>query len=172
MAVATPSRVRPERYNIVRAFMAASETYRFLHCKHFVSLPNEPARNNLLRSLSQNLRRETIKMSWQERAASALKDKRVSTGDLAVALGVTPQSAGQKLRGDRGVSVDELKVIAGLAGLSVSQLIGDDVVVIELQDEKDLIELFRLLSPEQKRTFLQVGQQFLAANKGHEANGG
>lgn len=102
-------------------------------------------------------------MHWYERAAHAIKERGHTMGVVGAALGITSQNAGQKLRGERGVSVDELKVIAGLAGMTVSEMVGDDAVVLELEDEKDVIELYRLLSPEQRKMWLQVGQQFLAA---------
>lgn len=70
-----------------------------------------------------------------------------------------------KLRGERGVSVEELKALAALAGLTVAEVVGDDVVVIEIQDEKDLIEFYRLLTPEQRVMLLGLAKQ-LAAPKG------
>lgn len=70
-----------------------------------------------------------------------------------------------KLRGERGVSVDELKTLAKLAGMSVAEAVGDDVVVIDLQDEKDLIELFRLLTPEQRKLLLGMASQMVGGNK-------
>lgn len=103
-------------------------------------------------------------MRWYERVATAIENKGLGKAEVAAALGVTPQSAGQKLQGKRGVSVDELKVLAGLAGMTVSEAVGDDAVVIDLEDEKDLIELYRLLSPEQRKAWLNIGRQ-LAATK-------
>lgn len=98
-------------------------------------------------------------MRWYERVALAIRAKGMGPTEVGLALGVTPQSAGQKLQGKRGVSVDELKVLAGLAGMTVSEAVGDDAVVIDLQDEKDLIEFYRLLSPEQRSMLLGLAQQ-------------
>lgn len=68
---------------------------------------------------------------------------------------VTGQAITLKLQGKRPVTVEELKVFAGLAGMTVAEALGDDVV-IELQDEKDLIELFRLLTDAQKRALMEM----------------
>lgn len=68
---------------------------------------------------------------------------------------VTGQAITLKLQGKRPVTVDELKVFAALAGMTVAEALGDDVI-IELQDEKDLVELFRLLSDEQKKAFMDM----------------
>lgn len=95
-------------------------------------------------------------MRWYERVAQAIANRGLGPKEVGAALGVTPQNAGQKLQGKRGVSVDELKILADLAGMSVSEAVGDDAVVIDLEDEKDLIELYRLLNPEQKRNVLNL----------------
>lgn len=84
---------------------------------------------------------------WYERVAASLREKGVS--NAAVGRAMTPKVTGQaitlKLQGKRPVTVEELKVIAGLAGLTVAEALGDDVV-IDLQDEKDL----------QKRAFMDM----------------
>ena len=96
-------------------------------------------------------------MHWYERVAASLRARGIS--NAAVGRSMTPKVTGQaitlKLQGKRPVTVDELKVMAGLAGLTVAEALGDDVIV-ELEDEKDLIELFRLLSEDQKRAFLEM----------------
>lgn len=94
---------------------------------------------------------------WYERVAASLREKGVS--NAAVGRAMTPKVTGQaitlKLQGKRPVTVDELKVFASLAGLTVAEALGDDVIV-ELQDEKDLIEFYRLLSDAQKRAFMDM----------------
>lgn len=94
---------------------------------------------------------------WYERVAASLKAKRVSNAEVGRRM--TPPVTGQaitlKLQGKRPVTVDELQVMAALCGLTVAEALGDDVI-IELQDEKDVIELYRLLSPEQKKAFFDM----------------
>jgi predicted transcriptional regulator len=96
---------------------------------------------------------------WYERLASALADKGVSAAEAGRRLGISGQAVGQKLSGKRGVSVEELKELARMAGLTVSEVVGDDAVVIDLQDEKDLIELYRLLNAEQRKMLLGLAAQ-------------
>lgn len=109
---------------------------------------------------------------WNERAAAALRDRGVSKAE--VGRNMKPKVSGQaislKLQGKRPVSVDELQVIARLAGMTVAELLGDDVI-IDLEDEKDLILLYRLLSPTQRTMLVQVAQQFLAARKDKTSQG-
>lgn len=93
-------------------------------------------------------------MRWFERLATALAQKNLSAAAVGRELGISGQAVGMKLRGERGVSVEELKALARLAGLTVAEVVGDDAVVVELQDEKDLVELFRLLTGEQRKMVL------------------
>jgi len=107
-------------------------------------------------------------MHWYERVAASLRSRGVSNAEVGRALNpkVTGQAITLKLQGKRPVTVDELKVMAGLAGMTVAEAVGDDAVVIELKDEMDLIELFRLLTPEQRKMLLGLAQQ-LAGSKGN-----
>lgn len=97
-------------------------------------------------------------MHWYERVAAALRERGVSNAEVGRAM--TPPVTGQaitlKLQGKRPVTVDELKVMADKAGMTVAEAVGDDAVVIELKDEMDLVELFRLLTPDQQRMVLDL----------------
>lgn len=98
-------------------------------------------------------------MRWYERIAAAFDARRVNRAEVGRELGITGQAITLKLQGKRPVSVDELKVLARFAGLSVAEAVGDDAVVIELKDEQDLIELYRLLTPEQRAMLLNLARQ-------------
>lgn len=97
-------------------------------------------------------------MSWNERIAAALDSRGVSRVEVGRELGITGQAITLKLQGKRPVTVEELKVIARWAGMTVAEAVGDDAVVIELKDEQDLVELYRLLTPEQRKMILGLMQ--------------
>ena len=67
-----------------------------------------------------------------------------------------------KLAGKRPVNVAEAKVIAEFAGLTVAEMLGEDAYLIEVRDEIELVELYRLLTPKQRAEWLAYGR-FLAA---------
>lgn len=106
-------------------------------------------------------------MHWYERVAASLRTRKVPFAEVGRRM--TPAVSGQaitlKLQGKRPVTVDELKVMAGLAGMTVAEAVGDDAVVIELKDEMDLIEWYRLLTPEQRKMLLGLAQQLAATAK-------
>ena len=102
-------------------------------------------------------------MRWYERIASAFEARKVNRAEVGREIGITGQAVTLKLQGKRPVSVEELKVLARFAGLSVAEAVGDDAVVIELKDEQDLIELYRLLTPEQRSMLLNLARQLVSA---------
>jgi len=102
-------------------------------------------------------------MHWYERVAAALRMKGVSNAEVGRELKLTGQAITLKLQGKRPVSVQELQVIVRMAGMTVPEALGDDAVVIELKDEMDLIELFRLMTPEQRTRFLANARDAVAA---------
>jgi predicted transcriptional regulator len=104
-------------------------------------------------------------MRWFERVASALEAKGISKAAVGRELGITGSAVTHKLQGARPTNIDELKVMARLAGLTVAEAVGDDAVVIELRDEMDLVELYRLLTPEQRKMILGLMQGLASPTK-------
>ena len=119
-------------------------------------------RDCALRFPSHPLRSSPVSIRWYDRVATAIDSRRVSRAEIGRELGITGQAVTLKLQGKRPVSVEELKVLARFAGLSVAEAIGDDAVVIDLKDEQDLIELYRLLTPEQREMLLGLARQLAA----------
>lgn len=104
-------------------------------------------------------------MRWYERVSDAFnaQEPKVNRAEVGRELGITGQAVTLKLQGVRPTNVDELKVFARYARMTVAEAVGDDAVVIELRDEMDLIELFRLMTPEQKVRFLATAKDMVAA---------
>jgi len=96
-------------------------------------------------------------LRWFERVAAALDAKGIAKAAVGRELGMTGQAITHKLQGDRPTNVEELVVFARMAGMSVAEALGDDAVIIELRDEQDLITLYRLLTPEQRKVWMGTG---------------
>ena len=126
---------------------------------------NDLIGNAPLHCLSQPARKEPPKMHWYVRVAASLREKKVSNAEVGRELGISGQAITLKLQGKRPVTVEELKVMSRLAGLTVAEAVGDSAVVLDLKDEMDLIELYRLLTPDQRRMLLGLAQQFANANR-------
>lgn len=108
----------------------------------------------LLRALAGNAAVFQTMTPWYEKARLALKAKGIRYLDLAAVLGCTEGAVGHYLRGRREPTVDTLRIIAEQAGLSLSEMVGDDPRFIADPDEKRLIDTFRGLSDEQRRSLL------------------
>ena len=106
-------------------------------------------------------------MRWFERVAAAFDSQspKVNRAEVGRELGITGQAVTLKLQGKRPTDVNELKVFARYARMTVAEALGDDAVVIELRDEMDLVELFRLMNSEQKQRFLATARDMVAAHQ-------
>jgi len=82
-------------------------------------------------------------MRWYDRARGLLKEKGFTYVDIAKELGYSKSGVGHYLTGTREPSIQQIKDIAKLCGVSVSELLGDDALFISDEREKKLIELFR-----------------------------
>lgn len=92
--------------------------------------------------------RDTIQRmtSWHQKAKALLKAKRVKYADVAEALCVGESAVGHYLNGRREPSIEQVRTIARLAGVSMSELVGEDAYFLVNKSERDLIDDFRGLS--------------------------
>src|SRR5690348_10594101 len=127
-----------------------------------VTMPNSPPCNASLRCTAQNRKKVTPRMAWYDNAARLLRAKGVSNAEIGRRLDMSGQAISLKLAGKRRTSVTEAKVFAEFAGVTVAEMLGEEAYLIEVRDEKELIELYRLLTPAQREQWLAYGR-FLAA---------
>ena len=105
------------------------------------------------------------KMHWYERAAELLRVRGVSRAEIGRRLGISGQAVTLKLQGERPTTVPEAKVFAEFAGVSVSELLGEEAFLIEARDEVEMIELWRLLTPEQRAQVAGIMRALVTANR-------
>lgn len=98
------------------------------------------------------------KMNWLERLSNGFEVRKVNRAEVGRELGITGPAVTMKLQGKRPTYVNELQVFARYAGMSVAEALGDDAVVIEVRDEMELVELYRLMTPEQRQRWVAVGK--------------
>jgi transcriptional regulator with XRE-family HTH domain len=110
----------------------------------------------LLRALAGDPAAFPTMTPWYEKARLALKAKGIRYIDLAAVLGCTEGAVGHYLRGRREPTVETLRTIAEQAGLSLSEMVGDDPRFIGDADEKQLIDIYRKLGDEKRRNLLAL----------------
>jgi transcriptional regulator with XRE-family HTH domain len=89
-------------------------------------------------------------MAWFDNAAKLIDARGFSRAEIGRRLNITGQAVTLKLQGKRPTNVKEAQVFAEYAGVSVSEMLGDEAWLIEARDEMELLELFRLLTAEQR----------------------
>ena len=104
-------------------------------------------------------------MHWYERAAALLASRGVSRAEIGRKLGISGQAVTLKLQGERPTYVPEVRVFAAFAGVSVSELLGEEAHLIEARDEIEMIELWRLLAPEQRAQVLAIMRSLATGNR-------
>jgi transcriptional regulator with XRE-family HTH domain len=95
---------------------------------------------------------------WHDRARRALRGAGVQWQDIATATGVTPSAVGHWLSGRREPSVEELRTIAKMAGLSLDEMCGDDPRFLTTSLDKALFDATRGLTEDQKRVLLATAE--------------
>lgn len=128
----------------------------------------DTAGNRPLRFPSQPMRESYPKMKWNERIAASFDARGVNRAEVGREIGITGQAITLKLQGKRPTYVEELKIMSRWAGMTVAEALGDDAVVIEVEDEMDLVELYRLMTPEQRQRWVAIGRDVAGPRKDTE----
>jgi transcriptional regulator with XRE-family HTH domain len=93
---------------------------------------------------------------WYTKAKTILKQKGMRYIDIAQALGVTESAVGHYLTGRREPTLEVIRKIAGMCGMSLSELVGEDPRFVVDEKEKQLIDLIRQLSEPEKQAALKI----------------
>ena len=100
--------------------------------------------------MDRNLARARVHRPWYEVARTLLKDRDMTYADLAAILNVTTGTVGHWMVGRREPTLEQVKAIAKVVDKSVSELCGEDVYFLTNQAERDVIDTWRSLAPDQR----------------------
>jgi transcriptional regulator with XRE-family HTH domain len=112
-----------------------------------------------LTAMPQNLAPVQKHRPWYEVARVLLKDKGMTYADLADILGVTTGTVGHYMVGRREPTLDQLKTIAKALDKSISELAGEDVYFLVEESEREVIDTWRTLTPDQRALLLGMLKQ-------------
>lgn len=99
---------------------------------------------------NQNLALVKKHRPWYEVARNLLKQKGMKYADLAAILDVTTGTVGHWMVGRREPTLEQIKQIAKVVDKSVSELAGEDFYYLTDGTERDVINTWRSLTPEQR----------------------
>ena len=91
---------------------------------------------------------------WYEVARTLLKEKGMKYADLAAILDVTTGTVGHWMVGRREPTLEQIKQIAKVVDKSVSELAGEDFYFLTDGTEREVINAWRSLTPEQRMLLL------------------
>ena len=96
-------------------------------------------------------------MDFYERIATRFDQLGVNRAQVGRETGKSGQAVTQKLQRKSAVTPREIEVYARHAQMTVSEALGDFAVVIELEDEQDVVRLYRMMTPEQQKQWKGIG---------------
>lgn len=93
---------------------------------------------------------------WYTKAKKKKLELGITYAPLADALGCGVSQVGHFLNGRRSASVQELRIIAKVLGMKVTELIEDDAYFVTDEFEKKALELLRGVPEKDKQVILKL----------------
>lgn len=112
-------------------------------------------------------------MDFYERIDEAFNRLKVNRAQVGRECGgKSGQSVTQKLQRKSAVTPHEIEVYARHAQMSVSEALGDFALVIELEDEQDVMRLYRMMTPAQQKQWMGIGKAVVGVDEIPRESGG
>lgn len=96
-------------------------------------------------------------MDFYERISAAFDRLQVNRAQVGRETGVSGQAVTQKLQRKSAMKPHEIEVYAKHAQMTVSEALGDFALVLDLEDEQDVVRLYRMMNPEQQKQWKGIG---------------
>ena len=93
---------------------------------------------------------------WTDRAQRVMKVKGYENTDVASSLGITEGAVSRLLNGIGEPSFVQLEEIAKMLNMSLSELIGEDAVIVSDKQQIRAVELMQDISQDRKDLALKV----------------
>ena len=106
--------------------------------------------------MDRNLAQIRSHRPWYEVARTLLKERNMTYADLAAILNVTTGTVGHWMVGRREPTLEQIKTIAKVLDKSVSELCGEDFYFLTDQAERDVINTWRSLTPDQQTLLMRM----------------
>jgi transcriptional regulator with XRE-family HTH domain len=89
-----------------------------------------------------------------------LDEKSLSQKDMAAALQMAPSTLGNYIRNEREADYETLKRFAVFFDVSIDYLLDFPTKDVNNSQENELLRVFRTLTPEQQKVFIEQGKAF------------
>ena len=95
-----------------------------------------------------------------EKLKLALERAGMNQSDLARRLGVTRGTVSNWLKGKRTPSLGHLQQTARILNMSITEILGEEILFAETKPERDMIELLRNLSEEDQQQLIRMARLY------------
>ena len=100
-------------------------------------------------------------MDFGKQLRSLIEERGMTQKELAKELNIAPSTMGGYTQGIREPDYATLKKIASFFKVSTDYLLGHHSSVAQTDSEEDILRIFRSLTPEQQRIYLEQGKAFI-----------
>lgn len=100
-------------------------------------------------------------MHFSERLRGLLEEQNLTQKQLAEELGIPASTLGGYVQGTSEPDFDTLKLIAGRFKVTTDYLLDHYTDQVRSAEEAELRRIFRALTPEQQKLYLEQGRAFL-----------
>ena len=85
------------------------------------------------------------RMDWRETLRNAIKNAGLTYDDVGAEIGVTGSAVGHWLKGRRDPNMDEIRVMARMAGISLDEMFQSQDYIVANATEIAVVQQFRKL---------------------------
>lgn len=93
---------------------------------------------------------------WFDNLRIALRKRGMSQSELARRLEVTRTTVSNWCSGQRTPSLANMRAIARALDMSIAEILGQEIILAETKEERDVIEMLRELPPETRTHLISV----------------
>lgn len=112
-------------------------------------------------STNAHMRIDIMKPKWTDRVRAGLKAKGFVYRDLAGRLNVTEGAVSHYLNGIREPSLNQVKEIAKMLDMSLSELLGDDATFISDKNQIKAVQIIKELPEDKQEIALRLLESLL-----------
>jgi len=118
-------------------------------------------RDRIMNPSRNRMRVNTMKSKWTDRVRSGLKAKGFVYKDLAARLNVTEGAISHYLNGIREPSINQVREIAKMLEMSLSELLGDDATFISDEKQIKAVEIIKSLPKDRQDIAIKLLESLL-----------
>lgn len=110
-----------------------------------------------------------MRMAFWERLRMLIDERDLTQKQLALDLRIPASTLGGYAQGTSTPDFETLVAIADYFGVTVDFLLSHPTANTQDESEEDLLRIYRLLSPEDRMVYLELGKAFIRLRSYHDS---